>query len=226
MCKHAIVYFYYFFFVYRTTESLNTACYEKGCSAMFSHLTKSRTALFPKRSDEASNIKGPSPRVLRPYRHPQVNRQYGRNTPPRRGPGTLCYHRGGRGVGGQPLEMPSAFEGRRSTDGAVALQRGGRNTIEKLDLTPGLIARAARKGAMPRCPSQEGNDIDGPTVRLSLGRGNGRCIATGSIETHPRRSLNWENGAPGPREGPRWRSANCGNNLFAQHVRLRSEIDP
>ena len=27
-------------------------------------------------------------------------------------------------------------------------------------------------------------------------------------------------------EGPRWRSANCGNNLFAQHVRLRSENDP
>ena len=52
------------------------------------------------------------------------------------------------------------------------------------------------------------------------------CHATGSIETHPRRSLNWENGAPGPREGPRRRSANCGNNLFAQYVRLRSEIDP
>lgn len=55
---------------------------------------------------------------------------------------------------------------------------------------------------MPRCPSQEGNGIDGPTVRLSLGRGDGRCIATVPIETHPHHSLNWENGAPGPREGP------------------------
>lgn len=62
----------------------------------------------------------------------------------------LCYHRGGRGVGGQPREMPSAFEGRCSTDGAVALQRGGRNTIEEPDLTPGLIARArAERGDAP-----------------------------------------------------------------------------
>ena len=31
---------------------------------------------------------------------------------------------------------------------------------------------------------------------------------------------------PGAREGPRGRSANCGNGLFAQCVRLRSEINP
>ena len=50
-------------------------------------------------------------------------------------------------------------------------------------------------------------------------------MATGPIETHLHRSFNWENGAPGPREGPRERSANCGNGLFAQCVRLRSEIN-
>ena len=50
-------------------------------------------------------------------------------------------------------------------------------------------------------------------------------MATGPIETHLHRSFNWENGAPGPREGPRGRSANCGNGLFAQCVRLRSEIN-
>ena len=51
-------------------------------------------------------------------------------------------------------------------------------------------------------------------------------MATGPIETHLHRSFNWENGAPGPQEGPRGRSANCGNGLFAQYVRLRSEINP
>jgi len=45
-------------------------------------------------------------------------------------------------------------------------------------------------------------------------------MATGPIETHLHRSFNWENGAPGPQEGPRGRSANCGNGLFAQCVRL------
>ena len=50
-------------------------------------------------------------------------------------------------------------------------------------------------------------------------------MATGPIETHLHRSFNWENGAPGPREGPRGRSARCGNGLFAQCVRLRSEIN-
>ena len=50
-------------------------------------------------------------------------------------------------------------------------------------------------------------------------------MATGPIETHLHRSINWENGAPGPQEGPRGRSANCGNGLFAQCVRLRSEIN-
>ena len=50
-------------------------------------------------------------------------------------------------------------------------------------------------------------------------------MATGPIETHLHRSFNWENAAPGPREGPRGRSANCGNGLFAQCVRLRSEIN-
>ena len=50
-------------------------------------------------------------------------------------------------------------------------------------------------------------------------------MATGPIETHLHRSFNWENGAPGPREGPRGRSARCGNDLFAQCVRLRSEIN-
>ena len=51
-------------------------------------------------------------------------------------------------------------------------------------------------------------------------------MATGPIETHLHRSFNWENAAPGSREGPRGRSANCGNGLFAQCVRLRSEINP
>ena len=51
-------------------------------------------------------------------------------------------------------------------------------------------------------------------------------MATGPIETHLHRSFNWENGAPGPQEGPRGRSANCGNGLSAQSVRLRSEINP
>ena len=55
--------------------------------------------------------------------------------------------------------------------------------------------------------------------------GGGRSMATGPIETHLHRSFNWENGAPGPQEGPRGRSANCGNGLFAQCVRLRSEIN-
>lgn len=50
-------------------------------------------------------------------------------------------------------------------------------------------------------------------------------MATGPIETHLHRSFNWENGAPGPRMGPRGRSASCGNGLSAQCVRLRSEIN-
>ena len=50
-------------------------------------------------------------------------------------------------------------------------------------------------------------------------------MAAGPIETHLHRSFNWENGAPGPQEGPRGRSSNCGNGLFAQCVRLRSEIN-
>lgn len=43
-----------------------------------------------------------------------------------------------------------------------------------LDLTPGLIEGHAQRGAMPHWPSLEENGIDGPTVRLSLGRGAGR----------------------------------------------------
>ena len=50
-------------------------------------------------------------------------------------------------------------------------------------------------------------------------------MATGPIETHLHRSFNLENGAPGAREGPRGRSASCGNGLSAQRVRLRSEIN-
>ena len=50
-------------------------------------------------------------------------------------------------------------------------------------------------------------------------------MATGPIETHLHRSFNWENAAPTARMGPRGRSANCGNGLFAQCVRLRSEIN-
>ena len=50
-------------------------------------------------------------------------------------------------------------------------------------------------------------------------------MATGPIETHLHRSFNWENGAPGPQEGPRGRSANCGSEPSAQCVRLRSEIN-
>ena len=50
-------------------------------------------------------------------------------------------------------------------------------------------------------------------------------MATGPIETHLHRSFNWENAAPGAWEGHRGRSANCGNGLSAQCVRLRLEID-
>ena len=51
-------------------------------------------------------------------------------------------------------------------------------------------------------------------------------MATGPIETHLHHSFNWENGAPGAREGPRGRSVNCGSEPSAQCVRLRSEINP
>ena len=50
-------------------------------------------------------------------------------------------------------------------------------------------------------------------------------MATGPIETHLHHSFNWENGAPGAREGPRGRSVNCGSEPSAQCVRLRSEIN-
>lgn len=40
-------------------------------------------------------------------------------------------------------------------------------------------------------------------------------MATGPIETHLHRSLNWEDAAPGAREEPRGRSADCGNGLSA-----------
>ncbi len=50
-------------------------------------------------------------------------------------------------------------------------------------------------------------------------------MASGPIETHLHRSFNWENAAPGAREGPRGRSASSGNGLSAQCVRLRSEIN-
>ena len=50
-------------------------------------------------------------------------------------------------------------------------------------------------------------------------------MATGPIETHLHRSFNWENGAPGRPEGPRGRSASCGNGLSGQCVRLRLEIN-
>ena len=50
-------------------------------------------------------------------------------------------------------------------------------------------------------------------------------MATGPIETHLHRSVNWENAAPGAREEPRGLSASCGNGLSAQCVRLRPEIN-
>ena len=50
-------------------------------------------------------------------------------------------------------------------------------------------------------------------------------MATGPIEKHLHRSFNWENAAPGARKGTRGRSAGCGNDLSAQCVRLRSEIN-
>ena len=50
-------------------------------------------------------------------------------------------------------------------------------------------------------------------------------MATGPIETHLHHSFNWENGAPGAREGPRGRSVDCGSVPSAQCVRLRSEIN-
>lgn len=50
-------------------------------------------------------------------------------------------------------------------------------------------------------------------------------MATGLIEPHLRHSFNWENGAPGLWKDCGGRSANCGYDLFAQCVRLRSEIN-
>lgn len=115
MYKHAIVYFYYFFFVYRTTESLKISMLRGGGFSDVLTSNYKQNGFFLNDPTKHRINKAHPPQILRPYRHPQVNRQYGRNTPPRREPGTLCYHQGGRGVGGQPLEMLSAFEGRRST---------------------------------------------------------------------------------------------------------------
>lgn len=50
-------------------------------------------------------------------------------------------------------------------------------------------------------------------------------MATGLIEPHLRHSFNWDNGAPGLWRDCGGRSANCGYDLFAQCVRLRSEIN-
>lgn len=47
---------------------------------------------------------------------------------------------------------------------------------------------------------------------------------TGPIETHLHRSFNWENG-PRALIGATEALANYGNDLFAQCVRLRSEIN-
>lgn len=164
--------------------------------------------------------------VLRPYRHPQADRQYGRSTPPRRGPGTLCYHQGGRGVGGQPREMPSAFEGRCSTGGAVALQRGGRNTIEELDLTPELIARArAGRGDAPLSqPRRKRNRRIDRSAESGKRRRAEHCHRTHRNTSPPFPQLG-KRRPPGTGRAA-GRSANCGNNLFAHYVRLRSEIDP
>ena len=82
---------------------------------------------------------------------------------------------------------------------------------------------------MPRCPSLKGkNGIGGPTVRLSLGRGAGRRAEHGH-RTHRNTSppfLQLGKCRPRAPGGPRGRSARCGNGLFAQCVRLRSEINP
>ena len=92
-------------------------------------------------------------------------------------------------------------------------------------------SRGRAQRAMPRWPSPgrktEWRRADRPAgvwERGAEGRG-GRSMATGPIETHLHRSFNWENAAPGSRMGPRGRSANCGNGLFAQCVRLRSKIN-
>ena len=80
---------------------------------------------------------------------------------------------------------------------------------------------------MPRCPSLRENGIDGPTVRLSLGRGAGRRAEHGH-RTHRNTSppfLQLGKCRPRAPGGPRGRSARCGNGLFAQCVRLRSEIN-
>lgn len=81
---------------------------------------------------------------------------------------------------------------------------------------------------MPRCPSLKGkNGIGGPTVRLSLGRGAGRRAEHGH-RTHRNTSppfLQLGKCRPRAPGGPRGRSARCGNGLFAQCVRLRSEIN-
>ena len=50
-------------------------------------------------------------------------------------------------------------------------------------------------------------------------------MGTGLIEPHLRHSFNWDNGAPGLWRDCGGRSANCGYDLFAQCVRLRSEIN-
>ena len=69
-----------------------------------------------------------------------------------------------------------AFRAMLGEDAAVLLDAYGVEDVAlgDLDLTPGLIERARAERATPRWPSLEENGIDGPTVRLSLGRGAGR----------------------------------------------------
>ncbi|PWM72315.1 MAG: hypothetical protein DBX45_09205 [Oscillospiraceae bacterium] len=60
--------------------------------------------------------------------------------------------------------------------------------LGELDLTPGLIGRAREeRGDAPLSWPEGKNGIDGPTVRLSLGRGSGRRAGHGH-RTHRKAS--------------------------------------
>lgn len=155
---------------------------------------------------------------MRLHRRPQAERQYGRNTLPRRGPETR-YLRGGRDVRGHPLEMPSTLEGRCSAAARWRMETHsvGDAPIEELDLEPKLIARArAEMGeaslSQPRGKRNRRTDRSaesGKRRRAEHGHRSHRNTSPPFPQLGKRR--------PGPREGPRGRSANCGNNLFAQH---------
>ena len=124
-----------------------------------------------------------------------------------------------------------APSGRCSGDAAELLAVYGVEDVAlgDLDLMPGLKERARAEKAMPRWPSLEGkrsrrtdrSAVSGKRYRAAggawppdLSKHISTVPSTGKMPP------------PGARMGPRGRSASCGNGLFAQCVRLRSEIDP